>query len=147
MSTYDRIAVGDAYLFGSHTFTAGEIRRFARDYDPQVLRLKGPPQASGWHVASIMMRMMVGHFDRARAEALLRDGAPLVTGPSPGFDGLRWPHPVHDGDAVTFRAKVAGKRLSRSRPGWALLSLAIAGTNQHALPVLEVTTHAFIASG
>jgi len=151
VNAYDRIAVGDTHVFGSHTFTAEAIRRFAGKYDPlpahvddAAARTNGGLRASGWHTASAMMRLLVDYFDTQEARARAAGEPFLVSGPSPGFDDLKWPHPVHDGDTVTYTARIVAKRPSRSRPGWGLMSMTTTGLNQDGGTVFSVTTHVFV---
>ena len=153
MNAYDRIAIGDTHVFGSHTFTADAIRRFAAKYDPQAFHIDeaaakaatfGGLCASGWHTASAMMRLLVDYFDAQEARAKAAGEPFLVSGPSPGFDDLKWPHPVYAGDTVTYTARVVAKRPSRSRPGWGLMSMTTTGVNQGGKTVFMVTTHVFV---
>ncbi|HZP21337.1 MAG TPA: MaoC family dehydratase [Bauldia sp.] len=156
MNAYDQIAIGDIHVFGKHTFTAEGIRRFAAKYDPQVFHLDeeaarqslfGGLCASGWHTAAVMMRLLVDYFDARDAKARAAGQPPLVSGPSPGLDDLRWPNPVRPGDVVEFTARIVGKRLSKSRPGWGLLSMTTTGVKQTGEVVFMVTTHAFVETG
>ena len=156
MNAYEKIAIGDVHVFGSHTFTAEAIKRFAAKYDPQYFHtdeaaaknsLFGGLCASGWHTASAMMRLLVTHFDAEEAKARAAGEPVLVSGPSPGFDDLRWPNPVYPGDTVTFTARIVGKRISKSRPGWGLLSMTTTGVKQTGKVVFTVTTHAFVETG
>jgi acyl dehydratase len=153
VNAYDRIAIGDTHVFGSHTFTADAIRRFAVKYDPQAFHVDeaaakksgfGGLCASGWHTASAMMRLLVDYFDAQEARAKAAGEPFLVSGPSPGFDDLKWPHPVYVGDTVTYTARVVAKRPSRSRPGWGLMSMTTTGVNQDGKTVFMVTTHVFV---
>lgn len=149
---FDRIPVGETQALGAHTFTAAEIKHFATVWDPQPFHLDeeaarhslfGALAASGWHTASVMMRLLVAWFDRQDAEALARGLRPLVRGPSPGFDNLKWSRPVYAGDTIAFTAIVTAIRRSASRPGWGIVTTDIAGANQKGEPVFAVTTQAF----
>jgi acyl dehydratase len=91
-----------------------------------------------------MMRLLVDHFDALEARARAAGEPYLVSGPSPGFDDLKWPHPVLAGDTVTYTARIVAKRPSRSRPGWGLLSMTTTGVNQNGKTVFSVTTHVFV---
>jgi acyl dehydratase len=153
VNAYDRISVGDTHVFGSQTFTADAIKRFALKYDPQPVHVDeaaakasaaGGLCASGWHTASAMMRSLVDYFDAMEARARAAGEPYLNSGPSPGFDDLKWPHPVYAGDSITYTARVVAKRPSRSRPGWGLLSMTATGVNQDGKTVFSVTTHVFV---
>jgi acyl dehydratase len=65
----------------------------------------GGLSGSGWHLCSIMMRMMVDGFI-GRAASL----------GSPGVNELRWLAPLRPGDDLTLDVEVADARVSRSRP-------------------------------
>jgi acyl dehydratase len=152
----ERIAVGDVHTFGSHTFTAEEIRRFARAYDPQAFHVDdeaaaaGPfagLAASGWHTAAVMMKLRVAYFARENERAAAR-GEPLLRfGPSPGFDDLKWKKPVNAGDTITFSDKVIARRASKSRPGWGIVTFEAVGVNQRGETVFSMTGHVFAAIG
>ncbi len=73
MKFWEDIAVGERAELGRHTFTADDIKAFARRFDPQPFHLDeaaaarshfGALCASGWHTASVWMRLMVEHQRR-----------------------------------------------------------------------------------
>jgi acyl dehydratase len=110
----DDYLVGDTYSGGSYRFTEESIISFARQFDPQWLHLNprraeaGPFNgliASGFHTASVMMRLYL--------EVYLDERASLA---SPGLDELRWPAPVRPGDTVQLRCQVQSVRPSNSKP-------------------------------
>ncbi len=80
--------VGSVAEFGEIHVTEDEIRAFATRYDPQPFHID-PEQAkrwpyggliaSGWHTASMMMRVVVEHFI---------DGESSLG--SPGLGPIRW---------------------------------------------------------
>jgi acyl dehydratase len=144
VSAYDAIAVGETHDFGSYEFTAERIVGFARRFDPQVFHVDaeaaratafGGLCASGWHTCAVLMRLQVDYF-AARARD---DPAAPRFGPSPGFEDLKWLRPVYAGDRIAFSGTVTAKRLSASRPGTAIVTTAITGTNQNGEAVLSVT--------
>jgi len=72
-------------------------------------------------------------------------GLPLAKlGPSPGFDSLTWPTPVHPGDTVTFENEIIATKESRSMPGWGLLSMQVTGRKQDGAVVLSFVGHVFV---
>ena len=85
-----------------------------------------PPPLSGFHVASLGMRLL---FD-----AWLCRTAGLG---APGIDAVTWPNPVWPGDVLRFTARVEAARLSASRPEMGLVTVAIAVFNQHGACVLD----------
>ncbi|MFO7690383.1 MAG: MaoC family dehydratase [Cryobacterium sp.] len=48
-----------------------------------------------------------------------------------GFDQVTFPHPLFHGDTLYSESAVAGRRLSGSRPGEGIVTLAHTGRNQH----------------
>ena len=150
MMYFDDIRPGDTFAVGSHRFTAEEIKAFALRFDPQAFHLDeeaaarshfGGLCASGWHSASMWMRLMVDHrrrHDEARGEPVVELGA------SPGFRDRKWMRPVYAGDTVTYQSEVVELRVSKNRPEWALMSLRNSGTNQNREPVLSFVSTVFI---
>jgi len=74
MRFYEDIEIGQRRELGSFTFKAEDIKRFARQFDPQRFHLSeeegrnslfGGLAASGWHVASVCMKMIVADGQRA----------------------------------------------------------------------------------
>jgi len=156
MNAFERITVGEIHPFGTHEFTAERIKRFATAYDPQLFHVDedaarrsafGGLCASGWHTASAMMRLLVDHFAGLARAAIAAGEPPLVFGPSPGFDDLKWLKPVYAGDTIAYTGRVTAKRLSRSRPGWGLVSMEVTGANQKGEPVFAITTQVFVQAG
>lgn len=129
-------AAGMTDSFGSVTVTAEEIVRFARDFDPQPMHTDpvaaanspfGGLIASGWHTASLAMRMLVDHY-LSRTAAIA----------SPGVDELRWLKPVRPGDELRVRAAVQEARRSRSRPDRGVVRTYIEVLNQRDEPVMTM---------
>lgn len=157
MSFWDRvIVVGATAEIGSHTFHAAGIRRFAAKFDPQPFHLDeatarasllGALCASGWHTASVSMRLGVDYRRNEIRRWVEAGNAEPQVGPSPGFTDLRWPKPVFAGDRVSFTQTVTAKRLSASRPGWGIVELAVAGVNQHGERVFSFQAAAFHGTG
>ncbi|MBO0905917.1 MaoC/PaaZ C-terminal domain-containing protein [Jiella sonneratiae] len=138
MTFWDSFVVGEPVTLGSHRFTAEDIVRFARQYDPQPFHLDpeaakasvlGGLCASGWHTAAACMRLNVEYRYRKVAEWIAAGNPVPRIGPSPGFRNMRWPKPVFAGDRVTFTQTVTEKRRSETRPGWGLLSFVTSGVN------------------
>src|SRR5271169_1862951 len=112
--TLEDFKLGHFGRFGPRHVTREEILAFAAEFDPQPMHLdeeaakqsllKGL-SGSGWHLCSIMMRMMVDGFI-GRSASL----------GSPGVNELRWLAPLRPGDDLTLDVEVAETRASRSRP-------------------------------
>jgi len=99
--------------------SAQAIIEFASEFDPQPMHLSeeagkasilGGLSASGWHTASLFMRMM---FDGWISETASEG--------SPGIEFMEWKKPVLAGDHLSGRSTVIGSRLLRSRPGIGLV--------------------------
>jgi acyl dehydratase len=139
----DEMVVGEMSTIGAHTFTAEDIIRFARQFDPQPFHLDeeaarrsifGGIIASGWHTASITHRL--------RVEGILKDTASMG---SPGLDELRWLKPVRPGDALTLRMEVVAVTPSRSKPDRGALKCRMEVRNQHGEVVMTELANALFA--
>jgi len=153
MKFWDDIAVGDKTELGRFTFTAGNIKAFARRFDPQAFHLDeaaaarshfGALCASGWHTASIWMRLMIDHQKAEDAARRARGEAVAALGPSPGFRELKWLKPVYVGDTITYATEVIEKRPSASRPEWGLIRIHNSGANQNGEAVISFISVAFV---
>jgi acyl dehydratase len=153
MKFFDDIAVGERAELGSHTFTAEDIKSFARKYDPQPFHLDeaaaarshfGALCASGWHTAATSMRLMVEHQVRDDAARRAPGAAVAALGPSPGFRELEWLKPVYAGDTVSYATEIVDKRASNSRPDWGLMSIRNTGANQNGEPVISFVSVVFV---
>jgi acyl dehydratase len=154
MSAYfEDLVVGETRELGSHTFTAEEIKVFARAYDPQPFHTDeeaakashfGALCASGWHTAGIWMRLMIEHRKREVAAAM-ETGRPIARlGPSPGFRDLKWLLPVYAGDTVAFSSTLTETRPSASRPEWGIARHHNVGVNQKGKRVFEFQGAVFV---
>jgi acyl dehydratase len=153
MSFFEDIKVGQRREVGSFTFTAEDIKRFARQFDPQRFHLDeaegkkslfGGLAASGWHVASVCMKLMVADAQREAREATARGEKIAIWGPSPGFRELRWIKPVLAGDTIRFASEVEQLRPSSTRPEWGILQARNTGTNQRGELVFSFLASAFV---
>lgn len=114
MLTFEDFKPGHFGTFGPRHVTREEILTFAAEFDPQPMHLDEEAAkrsmlnglaGSGWHLGSIMMRMMFdGFINRAASMG------------SPGVNELRWLAPLRPGDDLTLDIDVTEARLSRSRP-------------------------------
>jgi acyl dehydratase len=153
MDYLDDVEIGTKTVVGQHTFTAAEIKAFASEFDPQPFHLDeaaaarslfGRLCASGWHSAVMWLRLAVEQR-HAQEDAQRARGEPVAhVGLSPGFRHLKWLKPVYVGDTITYATEVIDKRVSRSRPGWGLMTLRVTGTNQTGGLVLSLLSTAFV---
>jgi acyl dehydratase len=153
MRFFEDMEVGQRREVGSFTFTADAIKTFASKFDPQRFHLSeeegrkslfGGLAASGWHVGSVCMKMLVADGQREMKAAIARGEEVAVWGPSPGFRELRWLKPVLAGDTISFASEIVAKRSSDSRPGWGILQARQTGTNQHGELVYSMIATAFV---
>ena len=128
------LQVGEAWESGPFSLSETEILDFARQFDPQPMHLDpvaavegrfGGLIASGWHVASRVMRDFV-------------DLAPFGATPMLGMriDDLCWLHPVRPGDTLRVRREIVAVTPSRSRPDRGTIRTATTVSNQDGAVVL-----------
>ncbi len=108
---------------------AKAIVEFAAEFDPQPMHLDeeagkasilGGLAASGWHTASLFMRMMYnGWLADSSSEG------------SPGIEFMEWKKPVLAGDRLSGRSTVIEMRALRSRPGLGLVKFLHEVMNQN----------------
>jgi len=153
MRFYEDMQVGQLREVGSFTFSADGIKSFAAQFDPQPFHLDeaagrnslfGGLAASGWHVASVCMKLIVADAQRLARDAAARGETVAVWGPSPGFRELRWIKPVLAGDTISFASEVEARRASDSRPEWGILQIRNTGTNQRGELAFSFLATAFV---
>jgi acyl dehydratase len=119
-----------------------EIIAFAKQFDPQPFHLDeeaarksifGRLVASGWHTAALTMRLIAGSEYRAATGTI-----------GLGFEGLRWPIPVHPGDELRIESEVLEMRTSKSRPDRGLLKIRTRTFNQDGEVVQELIANAMV---
>jgi acyl dehydratase len=105
---------GQSIALGPYEVTRAELLAFAMAFDPQPFHLDaeaatssvlGGLAASGWHTASIMMRMLCDAFF-IEADAM----------GSTGIEEIKWLKPVYVGDVLSGTMTVTGVRQSASKP-------------------------------
>lgn len=148
---YEDIEVGSEALFGSFTFTEEAIIRFASAYDPQAFHLDheaakashfGALCASGWHTASVWMKLYVQHEQKLQMLARQHGEAIAQLGPGLGFNNLKWLKPVYVGDRLSYGSKIVAKRVSENRPRWGVVTSDNWAINQNGITVFEFTASA-----
>lgn len=153
MRFFEDMEVGQRREVGAFTFTAEAIKTFAAQFDPQRFHLSeeagrnslfGGLAASGWHVGSVCMKLLVGDTQHQMQAAAARGETVAVWGPSPGFRDLRWVKPVLAGDTISFATEIVDKRTSESRPNWGIVQARQTGTNQHGELVFSLVATAFV---
>lgn len=128
MRYLEDFTVGQRFMGGPVEVTEDMILRYAREFDPQPFHLDhaagaksffGALAASGWHTASLTMRMVV-------------DSGIDPAGGTIGFamEELRWPRAVRPGDRLRLEAEVLDARRSASQPGRGILKMRYRTLNQ-----------------
>ena len=122
-------AVGQTFMSGTHRVDKEQIIAYAKQFDPQYYHLddeaaeRSPFKglaASGWHTASITMRLLVdGEFKPA--------GGILGV----GFDQLSWPRAVRPGDELRVKSEILEVRPSKSRPDRGMIRVQNTTFNQN----------------
>jgi acyl dehydratase len=134
---WEDFVIGSVHESGTITVSRDEIVDFARCFDPQPFHLDeaaaaethfGGLVASGWHTASLAMRLIWDSYLH-RAESL----------GSPGIDKLRWTAPVRPGDTLRLRMTVLGARPMRSKPHIGLMESRWEMFNQRDELVLDMS--------
>jgi acyl dehydratase len=123
----DDFHVGQRFTSASHVIDAAQIKAFARQFDPQPFHLDeqaakgtvfGTLVASGWHTASITMRLQV------------ESGLPIAGG-IVGIGGeMNWPGPTLPGDTLRVVSEVEEVTPSRSRPDRGVVRMRSETRNQ-----------------
>ena len=133
---FEDYVTGAVYEYGYVSVSEAEIIAFAERFDPQPIHIDarfaasgpfGGLIASGWHTASLAMRLVVDHY-LPRAASLA----------SPGIDELRWPAPVRPGDSLRLRTTTLETRRSQSKPDRGLIRTRAELLNQHDQIVLSL---------
>jgi acyl dehydratase len=123
----DDLRVGQEFVTATHAIDAGQIVRFASEFDPQPFHLDadaaisgpfGALVASGWHTAAVTMRLVV-------------EGIPLAGGIVGAGGEISWTKPVRPGDTLRVVATTADIRVSRSRPDRGIVTIRCETRNQH----------------
>jgi acyl dehydratase len=104
---------GQRFVTETYTVSEDEILRFAREFDPQPFHLNaaaaretlfGGLAGSGWHTASLTMRLMV------------QTGPPIAGGILGVGGEIAWTSPMRPGDTLQVLSEVIEVTPSRSRP-------------------------------
>jgi acyl dehydratase len=139
---FEDYVAGSVHEFGPIAVEEAEVIAFARRFDPQPFHVDpeaaqqtmfGGLIASGWHTASLMMRLLVDH-SLSRVASL----------GSPGIDELRWLQPVRPGDALSVRVTILKTKRSRSKPDRGIIHSFVEVLNQADEVVMSMTAANFM---
>jgi acyl dehydratase len=124
---FDDFTVGRKFTSGTRVVDAGEIKEFARQFDPQPFHLdeelaKGTffkgLAASGWHTMAMTMRLMV------------EGGLPVAGGIIGAGGEITWPQATRPGDVLQVFSEVIEAKASRSRPDRGMVTVRSETRNQ-----------------
>lgn len=123
----DDMRVGQKFISATYEMTPERIKAFASEFDPQPFHLDEAAAeasvfrglaASGWHTASVAMRLLV------------TGGLPFASG-SIGLGGeLEWPRPTRPGDVLHVEAEIVEIVPSRSKPNQGIVRVRNTTVNQ-----------------
>ncbi len=128
----DDLSVGQKFTSGELTVDEAQIRSFAAEFDPQPFHLDNAAArstifaglaASGWHTASLTMKLMV------------TSGFPLATGIIGLGGDISWPRPTRPGDVLHVESEIVEIVPSRSKPNQAIVKTVNTTLNQAGEPV------------
>lgn len=126
---FEDYPAGAVFDIGEIAVEEQDVLDFAQRFDPQPFHTDpaaaaashfGGLIASGWHTASLMMRLLATNFL-----------SPVSSLGSPGVDELRWLRPVRPGDVLRGSVTVLSARRSASKPDRGLIESRIELHNQH----------------
>jgi acyl dehydratase len=119
--------VGRRFVTATLEVKASEIKAFAARFDPQLFHLDddaargsvfGGLAASGWHTASMTMRLLVTSPMRVPG-GLIGLGAEIT-----------WPRPTYTGDVLRVESEVVEAKRSRSKPDRGVVTMRHETKNQ-----------------
>jgi acyl dehydratase len=123
----DDLNIGQRFTSATHALDTAQILAFASQFDPQPFHLDEEAAAdsffrglaaSGWHTASITMKL------------LLQGGAPIAGGVIGSGGEIFWPQPTRPGDVLQVESEVMAIAPSRSRPDRGMVTLRSITRNQ-----------------
>jgi acyl dehydratase len=124
--------------FGPRRVTREEILAFAAEFDPQPMHLDEEAASrsmlkglsgSGWHLCSLIMRLMFDGFIGRTASL-----------GSPGVNELRWLAPLRPDDALMLDVEVMEARVSRSRPATGIVTFRAVARNAAGQALCEMVS-------
>ena len=138
VSGFEQFVVGQVFTSAPRSIDATAIKAFASQFDTQPQHVDeaaaehtmfGTLVASGWHTASLTMRLML--------ESALEG----ISGRGMGvrINDITWSAPVVPGDELHAVSEVVELRPCRSKPDRGLIVMKTSTRNQHGQTVQEMT--------
>ncbi|MDE8346222.1 MAG: MaoC family dehydratase [Acidocella sp.] len=139
---FEDFAPGQVFETPPEEMIEAEIIEFAAKFDPQPMHtdpvaamgITGGLIASGWHTASMTMRLLI--------TSGLYNPAPGTLGM--GFERLVWKKPVRPGDWLRLRFEVLSVRESASRPDLGIVTSRFTTLNHNDDHVQEMISSALL---
>jgi acyl dehydratase len=139
---FEDFVLGSTLETASLTVTEADIINFATQFDPQPMHtdpeaaksITGGLIASGWHTASLTMKLLISGRQY--------NPAPGTVGL--GFESLKWLKPVRPGDTLRLQLELIAVRESESKPGWGIITNRFTTLNQHGEPVQTMVSSAIV---
>lgn len=122
------LKTGMRFTSDTHLLDAEQIKAFATQFDPQPFHLDESAAedslfqglaASGWHTASLTMKLLVS------------SGLPLAGGIIGAGVEVNWPIPTRPGDQLHVVSEIMEITPSRSRPERGITTVRSETRNQH----------------
>jgi acyl dehydratase len=135
------LRVGQHFTSGTYLMEESRIKAFAAEFDPQPFHLDesaarasifGGLAASGWHTASVAMRLMV------------TGGLPLANGIIGVGGEIAWPKPTRPGDTLRVESEIIEITPSRSKPNQGIVTVKNMTLNQDGEPVFVFTARILV---
>ncbi len=133
--------VGQRFTSAGHALDAGQIKAFARQFDPQPFHTDERAAegtffhglaASGWHTAAITMSLLV------------KSGMPIAGGLIGAGAEITWPRPTRPGDVLQAESEITAVTPSRSRPERGTITVRTETRNQHGEAVQIMTSRMLV---
>jgi len=120
--------VGRRFVSGTHRIDEGQIKAFAKQFDPQPFHLDAEAAketlfeglvASGWHTAAVSMRLLV------------ESGLPIAGGLIGAGGEIAWPKPTRPDATLHVESEILEIKPSRSHPDRGVATIRSETRNQH----------------
>lgn len=135
---FEQFEVGQVFTSTAELIDAEAIKSFARLFDNQPQHIDeaaaessmfGTLVASGWHTASLTMRLIL----KSAFEGVSGRGLGV------GIQSINWPAPVYPGDWLHAETEVIELRPSRSKPDRGLVVMRTVTRKQGGVVVQDIT--------
>src|SRR5258708_4331859 len=132
---------GQRFTSGTHLMEESGIKAFAEEFDPQPFHLDESAAqasifrglaASGWHTASVAMRLLV------------TGGLPIANGIIGVGGEIAWPRPTRPGDTLRVESEIVEIVPSRSKPNQGIVTVKSTTMNQNGEPVYVFTSRILV---